>query len=190
MLSINYTGGVTFHLFGEPLMDKRLVGFVRYVKEKLPNAMLISVLSNGDFLTMDLYEQLIDAGISKMNITIHDLDPDKTMAKLQPLIDKHPRHIRVSSLHHSRALCNRGGAIEVENEKPSKKCGRTDVLAIDRNGNELLCCSDYFHSWVFGNVNDASVDEIWKRKDFAKCRRAARKGRPEIEICSKCLNLE
>lgn len=187
--SVDYTGVVTFHLFGEPLMDPRLPGFVKHTREQLPKA-TISVSSNGDFLTMELYERLIDAGMNEMNITIHDLNADKSMRSLQPLVDRHPARIRIASLHSSSALTNRGGAIKVENSKPAKKCGRLDVIAIDRNGNVLLCCSDYFHSVVFGNVNEMSVDGIWKQKDFSAIRKRARRGKPELEICRKCLSRE
>jgi radical SAM protein with 4Fe4S-binding SPASM domain len=187
--ALRYTGGVTFQFYGEPLLDERLVRFVRYTRQNVPGAMFIKVVSNGDMLTMELLERLIEAGMREISITIHDLDPAKMMERLKPMIDRHPRHIRVTSIHNSASLNNRGGAIEIENEVPMKKCTGTGILVIDHNGDELLCCSDYFHAHVMGNVNEERIEGIWKKKEFERYRGAARKGRPALEICEKCLGV-
>ena len=188
---IGYTGAVTYQFFGEPLLDDRLVDFVRYAKEKLPTAMFIKVVSNGDALTMELFEKLIDAGMKEISITLHDLDPARSMERLRPMIEKHPSHIRVTSIHQQGGhLSNRGGAVEIENKIAMKSCPWTSNAIVDTKGNVLLCCSDYFYEYNFGNVMHERIDDIWKQKGFKELRKAARRGKPLAPLCKKCFGVD
>lgn len=185
--AIDYRGAISYQFYGEPLLDPRLVGFIRYTKEHLPKAMFIKVVSNGDYLTMDLFEKLIEAGMTEINVTIHDRDPDRMAAKLAPMIEKHPGNIRVTSIHGSPALSNRGGAIKIVNERPKRRCVYSRNAVVDHEGNVLLCCNDYFYSRKFGKVTEESILDIWKKDEFRKIRKAARRGKPPIKICRDCL---
>jgi len=184
---IKYTGAVTYQFYGEPLLDSRLVDFVKYTRENLPSAMFVKVISNGDYLTEDLFERLIEAGMAEISITIHDRNPARRMERLQPLIDKHPSNIRVTSIHGHKSLSNRGGAVEIEGETAKKRCMFPRNAIVDFEGNVLLCCNDYFHANRFGNVVDESILTIWKKKDFRALRKAAKKGKPELQLCEDCL---
>lgn len=185
--SIDYRGAITYQFYGEPLLDSRLVEFVRYTRENLPKAMFIKVISNGDYLTIDLFEQLIAAGMTEVSITIHDRDPGRMTAMLAPMIEKHPRNIRVTSIHGSRTLSNRGGAVKIVDEAPKRRCVFSRNAVVDRDGNVLLCCNDYFRAHKYGNVMEESILEIWKKADFRKARRTARRGKPVLGICRDCL---
>lgn len=187
---VGYKGSVTYELYGEPLLDERLVDFIRYSRDNLPRGAFLKVLSNGDELTMELFERLIDAGMKEILITLHDLDPTSMMKKLQPMIDKHPSHIRLKTIHNSSYLLNRGGAIEIHGGAKIKKCFYLSCAVIDYEGNVILCCNDYLHAHKFGNVREERIEDIWKKKEFAKIRQQARKGRPALEICRQCLTGE
>ncbi len=185
---INYSGSVAYEFYGEPLLDKRLVDFVRYTRAQLPKSTYLKVLSNGDALTMDVMRDLIEAGLQEVAVTIHDLEPEKMMRKLQPIIEKYPSHLRVKSNYQSKYLSDRGGAINIPGGKKMKRCFYSGKVIIDYRGDVLLCCNDYFHSHKFGNVTDETVVSIWKKREFARIRREARRGRPTTDICRQCLD--
>jgi len=84
-------------------------------------------------------------------------------------------------------LSNRGGAVEIEGETAKKRCMFPRNAIVDFEGNVLLCCNDYFHANRFGNVVDESILTIWKKKDFRALRKAAKKGKPELQLCEDCL---
>lgn len=61
-------------------------------------------------------------------------------------------------------------------------------LVINWKGNVLLWCNDYYERSIFGNVNNKSIIEIWKDRNFIKYREILSKlgGRKQIDICKKC----
>jgi MoaA/NifB/PqqE/SkfB family radical SAM enzyme len=54
---IHYTGQVSFTLFNEPLLDKRLPNFVEYASKQLPGA-YFHLFTNGDFLDISTWKLL------------------------------------------------------------------------------------------------------------------------------------
>lgn len=57
----------------------------------------------------------------------------------------------------------------------------TEWLHINSLGETFLCCNDYNMDYVFGNLADSSLSEIWITKKHAEVIMTARK-----EICRKC----
>ncbi|MCL2844055.1 MAG: SPASM domain-containing protein [Chitinivibrionia bacterium] len=68
LASINFSNSVCFHRYNEPLADKIVVERTRFVREKLPNA-VIGANSNGDFATKELLSELAEAGMNYLSIT-------------------------------------------------------------------------------------------------------------------------
>lgn len=60
--AIKFSGIVNYHFYNEPLLDKRLPNLIRYVKKHLPSC-INRVVSNGDFLSVELADDLISAGV-------------------------------------------------------------------------------------------------------------------------------
>lgn len=68
---INYSNIITFHRFNEPLSYKKLIlKRIKQAREKLPNAKL-SIFTNGDYLTTEYLEELLEAGISYIIISYY-----------------------------------------------------------------------------------------------------------------------
>ncbi len=66
----------TFSGFGEPLLDKRLPEMIRVIRQS--NAVeKILVISNGLLLTPELGEELIEAGLSELKISIQGMTAQK-----------------------------------------------------------------------------------------------------------------
>ncbi|ASJ03146.1 molybdenum cofactor biosynthesis protein MoaA [Thermococcus profundus] len=70
--------GLEAHLDGqgEPLIYPFRVELVQALKEH-PNVSVISMQSNGTLLTDRLVEELAEAGLDRVNLSVHSLDPDK-----------------------------------------------------------------------------------------------------------------
>ncbi|WP_297477887.1 radical SAM protein [Thermococcus sp.] len=70
--------GLEAHLDGqgEPLIYPFRVELVQALREH-PNVSVISMQSNGTLLTDKLVEELAEAGLDRVNLSIHSLDPDK-----------------------------------------------------------------------------------------------------------------
>lgn len=61
---------VTFTGLGEPLIDKHLEDRVAYARARMP-AIPIGVYTNGNLLTRDRVDSLIDAGISQLYVSLN-----------------------------------------------------------------------------------------------------------------------
>ncbi|BAD85417.1 probable molybdenum cofactor biosynthesis protein A [Thermococcus kodakarensis KOD1] len=70
--------GLEAHLDGqgEPLIYPFRVELVQALREH-PNVSVISMQSNGTLLNDKLVEELAEAGLDRVNLSIHSLDPDK-----------------------------------------------------------------------------------------------------------------
>lgn len=74
---IDYHGGIAFHQFNEPLLEKEhLFSCINIMKKTLPRAKLV-LYTNGDFLTRKTFVQLKRAGINEFHISCHANDTDK-----------------------------------------------------------------------------------------------------------------
>lgn len=68
--SSQYGGWLAFHNYNEPLANPRIVQEVELARERLPAAKL-TIFTNGDRLTAELYSALVSAGLSQMRVTIY-----------------------------------------------------------------------------------------------------------------------
>ena len=85
--AINFAGRISPQCYGEPLLDKRVIELMSYANKKLPNVCLV-MITNGDFLTIDLYNKLINAGIKKFIITQHGHKMSPNIRKLFHYLQK------------------------------------------------------------------------------------------------------
>jgi len=178
---INYRHKISFSGYCEPVFDKRLPEFVRYARLLLPNA-FISIGSNGDFLTKEKYNELVDAGIDYIVVCRHDgktmpFQADKMLVKFN--ID-------------NTSLYNRGGLVEVKNSMFNAKMCILPVtrLFIRTSGSMSLCCNDFFDENSLGNKKNESLFKIWKKSSKFRHNVANGKLISKIKVCRKCTGLE
>ncbi len=202
---LKFSGQIRFSFYGEPLLDERLNGFVKYTRGKLPKVDIF-VFTNGDFLTLNLYKALSKNGVDFFIMTQHDETISPTMKELLKNFHKisynkkdfsHKFAYKLNGydttiLHKSiksMKLCSRGGLLK--NIKPKKlthlKCFLpTNCVVINHTGNVILCCDDYLGSIKFGNLKNESILEIWQKESSKKIRKELREGILRLEICKKC----
>lgn len=190
--NIKYTGIIQYHLFNEPLFDNRLPDFVKYVSNNLPKATQV-LISNGDLLNIEKAKELQEAGINKFVVTVHDINPERNLERLKPVKEFLKEKMRLQTSN-ELYLANRGGAVDIENEKRKtnfKKCPDIRTLIISNNGDIILCCQDYFRKYVMGNIISygGGILGVWNSyKDIRE--KLLRDNKPELPICKICLKRE
>jgi 2-deoxy-scyllo-inosamine dehydrogenase (SAM-dependent) len=193
LAAIKYRGVIAPDSFNEPLLDPRLVAFMGYARRQLPGAWLLLV-TNGDFLTAARYEELVAAGIDSIIVSIHGKPPSPTVQALAAYLRQHPQRqipIQFLTFGDETPLYNRGGLVEplVLNTEP--RCiSPENPLVVNAAGDVVLCCNDYFGDYVYGNVADASVVEIWHSEAFRTRREQQRRGDFDLAFCRRCVGLD
>jgi 2-deoxy-scyllo-inosamine dehydrogenase (SAM-dependent)/8-amino-3,8-dideoxy-alpha-D-manno-octulosonate transaminase len=68
---IDFDGRISYHFYGEPLLDKRLPRFVSETRRRVPKS-TTEIYSNGDFLTLELFATTLPVAwtISSLHSTI------------------------------------------------------------------------------------------------------------------------
>ena len=183
---MNFAGRISPHFYGEPLMDKRLPELIAFARGKCPHAE-IQFASNGDFLTEKLLLELMKIGLDSVLVTNYD---DFEKPNLVELSRKYPTHVRYRS-YKDMWVYNRTGVHMVDRRIGSFRsvpCLRPSrQLVCNWKGNIVLCCNDYYEKYVFGNVKNESIQEIWNSDKFIEFRRILRQGhRAKIDICEYC----
>lgn len=60
-------------------------------------------------------------------------------------------------------------------------------MVVDWNGDVVLCCDDWNHSTILGNLKKQTIEEIWKGEKLRKIRGAHLKGEfYKVPLCSGC----
>lgn len=181
---IDYSGRISPHFFGEPLLDERLPELMAYVRRKLPKAQII-IHTNGIRLSREKYDACINAGVDGFLVTKHTKTMPKNVTDI--LDNKYSKHgtIKVRSLD-SLTLFNRGGAVKPKKERKMKRCFYlSDEISITHTGN-VVCTNDFSETHVFGNVKHTNLLDIWNDKEFRKIRKEVRMGKFKLDMCKKC----
>lgn len=69
---------VSLYLQNEPLLDKRLPEFTKYVSERIPATSTL-VTTNGTNLKEEMGAALVDAGLKRLKVSIQSLDKQKNI---------------------------------------------------------------------------------------------------------------
>lgn len=189
LVDIKWRGIVDYNFYNEPTADDRLADFVRKTSKVLPGA-FSRVVTNGDYLKPDNMRELIDAGVVNFSISRHYPVSDAWDRKTAKLIEQFGDYITLQKIWPRTDLSNRGGEVEIENFTPITTCDAPAVaFNILYNGDVILCCCDYKRRYVFGNIKDSSLLEIWRTEEFKRQRKNVKEGKPEYDICKACYGM-
>ena len=196
LAQVDYRGVISLYSYGEPCTDKRIARLVKYAKDKLPKSS-VEINSNGFLLTVDIYKDLVKAGIDAINVSQYADKMPPNVKKVYEYLKTRPKKenkikYRIFNVETYPLLSNRGGEFEMEEsvnyERPI--CGYANhAQTIDYAGNWVLCCNDYHSTIKFGNLNDETIFEIWNKPYFKRIRKETNNGIYNLEICKKCVGL-
>lgn len=183
----NFSGKLALQGYGEPMLDPYFIERVKEAKKKLPHA-YITFNSNGDFLTPEIFKQLIEAGISHIYITQHSKDKKPPLIQLRDDDEiesdlKGEINKRVSFYSQLVVLQNRGGSVDLskfgkERQATAKDCERcisnAYTMTINVDGSVSACDNDFVREKenLMGkiDINQENLLDIWKNPRYLKIR--------------------
>jgi radical SAM protein with 4Fe4S-binding SPASM domain len=90
------------------------------------------------------------------------------------------------SVHKFRRYINNGGGTGIKSSLPDR-CARAWLNpVVTWDGKVLPCCFDKDASYIMGDLNEESFNEIWNGPRFRTFRKSILSGRSMIEICRNC----
>lgn len=188
--SPNYSGSISPHFYGEPLIDNRLELFVRYAKKRLPQAS-VQLFTNGVLLDLERFLTLVEAGVDKFVISQHTAEPLPSLINtLKAINTNYPDHAQIEYFdqYHANTKMNRGGLLP--GNKPTSaqfyRCNQYKALCFDVTGTAVLCCNDYLSSETFGSIQHYSVQEIWTNAKYRRIRNLLHYSYFPLPICQNC----
>lgn len=173
---LSFAGRVSFHFYNEPLLRKDLAELVREIRAKVP-MVFIDIYTNGDLLSDQKYAELLEAGVDRFYVTLHDAVqfPDRDYQLVQA-----PQAMTISG---------RGGLIEESRVALKLPCfAPAEMLTIRHDGIVVLCCEDADQTHIVGDVKSTSLSEIWNSPHLVSVRRLLTEGRRQEVggICTGC----
>ncbi len=210
---------LSLHEYNEPLKDKEILNKYQQVRVEFPNAYL-KLFTNGDLIHKDKknfysINQLLNAGIDHIRISIYDAAPEKSRVferigisadsfsvlhnsqknrtEFTHYISHNGRLAQIRVLFLStQKLSNRGGIIaSSESTARMGVCslpGRS--LSIDYLGNLKMCCNVHHMesgAAIYGSLINTSITSILMSESHTKMRNKTLKGDYSgLEKCKVC----
>lgn len=194
LADINYTGTVAISGFGENLLNPEVVDIIRAFKTRLPNA-FVECNTNGDPLTSELAEELINAGLDCLNVNMYD-GPEQ-VEKFDKILSDIPKERYKYRVHwgddHGIIFNNRSGMIKWVDDSASleelrnKPCHYPFYkMFVDWNGDVLFCANDWGRVRIVGNLLQQTVRDVWMSKGMEKVRKRLMKPTRGFKPCDTC----
>lgn len=178
LAQIKFSGRLSFHLFGEPLLRDDLEILIIKARPNLPMAHFV-LYTNGDFLDDIRYNSLLAAGIDYFRVTRHSWDnfPERLFQSVQ-----YPSNFTVSG---------RGGVVAQEPIPLDIAChAPSEMLIVAFNGDVLLCHEDASRHHIIGNLGEQDLKDVWASPALQVIRQSLESGRRAegTKTCAHCNN--
>lgn len=197
--SYSYSGSINLFSNNEPFLDERILDWMRYTKEKLPDAKLI-MFTNGSLLTLERFLETIKY-TSHLHIDNYSDDNtvNKNLREIYDYIQKHPDLEGSANLEgcvyfdmrkRDEKLTSRGG--EAPNRKQAKGIDAAcfypyKQMIIRPDGKCSLCCNDALGKYTLGDANMQTLKEIWYGEKYTQIRKTMKEARRKnLELCKHC----
>jgi len=202
-------------LIGEPLCDKKFIERLKFARERLPGVTL-EFYTNGSLLTRKICNELGTITNLRISLSLNAMTPETrkrmmglddfgdVMKSLQymeeagllfrPTMVNHP----AISPEEIKAFAEKGGmVIQYQSwcgeQYPYKRLGRTSCgramryMTIFYTGEVSLCCFSSLGTVRFGNLNNQTIEEVWKGDKKREYINLHKQGRgAELPLCCNC----
>jgi radical SAM protein with 4Fe4S-binding SPASM domain len=193
LVKLNFCGMVSYYSNNEPLMDNRIIDFIKYGVSMLPNV-AHNISTNGILLNNKIFQALID---SRLNyLTIDNYNNHYVLnSNIQKIYDEYKTKsfslfCRIAVRTNNQPLSNRGGT--APNKQILKNCLNAPCyypfhqLIIRADGGVSLCCNDALGQITLGNVEKQTLEDIWFSEKHFNILKLISDSRDNIKICSEC----
>jgi len=188
----SFSGIISMFDINEPLLDERIKdgSLIRLGREIFGNADIkLNVTTNGDLLTEEIINNLIDAGVDDLCVSCYDnviLEKSRRFQKDFPSIII----LDYTSEKASELKLNRAGSIKSYTgyvPEKNKSCMLpTFSTVIGYDGEIRLCFNDAVGHIKFGNIKNESFYEIINSKKMTRLRNEICVDRRSIFPCNVC----
>jgi 2-deoxy-scyllo-inosamine dehydrogenase (SAM-dependent) len=195
LAALHFSGRLTYNMFNEPLLDKRLPAFIAYARKMLPSV-FIYLNTNGDLLDLNMWQNLRRAGLDFANVSQYDGRYNQNVQNLLDAVDdEEKKHIFHRVFDIEKDATNLGGSVPgvTRRSLPVKEfCVRPFYqLCVNYRGRVVLCCSDYFGAVEIGDLHRQSIKQLWRNWKFVYYRyKLMRKNRAGLRLCRDCDNMD
>lgn len=194
LAAVNYAGYLSIFSNNEPLIDKRIIDFIRYAKKKCPNA-IHALFTNGMLLNEENFNELItNLDLLFIDNYNDDLEIADNISRLAKEYDVSSNECEVIILVRKKdeVLLNRGGLA------PNKKCEKNEVysspcilpfiqMVIRPDGKVSRCCQDAYGNMTLGNLNENQINDVFYGNEYLKFRDDLMNyKRSTIPFCNVC----
>lgn len=190
--SIDYKGGIVFCGYGEPLLHPLIFDVIKAFE-----GFHTEIVTNGDRLNAKVVANLFSAGLAFICVSMYDGPHQELIFEnmfKEAGVNKE-QYILRDRWHKEEdsfglKLTNRSGVMNLGPDKSlfaNKPCFYTAYsVAIDWNGDVLLCVQDWNKKVKFGNIGHESLCEIWTSMKLHKCRTKLIGGERGFAPCNSC----
>lgn len=173
----DFKGIIAFHTYNEPLIDPRLFKFIEYAHNVCPDNE-IYICTNGFYLNQTLLDELVDSGVSKVQVSAYSKMEFKRLSKLKSSIS-----FNVGM----QELDDRLHLYERKENNTTKPCyAPLNEIIIAREGCISLCCLDWQRLHTYGNLYEQTLEEIIRAGELHAVYNRLSKGDRFLPICNKC----
>ncbi len=197
LASNKFQGKISFSGFGENLLNKNFPQIISLFRDALPDSM-IECNTNGDKLTLEGINTLIESGMTIIYINLYDgkhqIDHfDRLFRGIPKKYFKYRKHYG-SSKDHGLILNNRSGNVTLPNLKESEIHALNGTrcfypfykMFIDWNGDVLFCSNDWGRERIVGNLTSQSLYDVWFSEGMNEVRKKLIQGNRGHSPCNKC----
>jgi radical SAM protein with 4Fe4S-binding SPASM domain len=202
-------------LTGEPFLDKKFIPRLRKLRETLPNVD-IEIYTNGSLLTDEVIFQLKEIPNVRYSISLNGLNPGtrdaimglkdywevirafKTMERLGIKYRATMVGYPTISQEEMKGFVESGGTViqyqswagtqyPYERRRWTSCVRAVNGMTVRYNGDVILCCFDPFGEVTFGNLNNETIEEVWKSEKHREYQMMHKQGRGnELPKCAQC----
>ena len=195
LVDLKFKGMISPHLYGEPMSDHRLLDWIKRIRSSLPET-YIKIVTNGDFINKENYAEYIRAGVNIFYVSKHGKKLKKSCRDLLESLPKSEfkKNFLVQDFYNDfnedqSMFTNRGGSIDLkENIKktPPVNCSYATYPVINVYGDLILCCQDFHNNYIFGNIMENHLGDIWFSKKNIELRKRIYDYKLDLKICQEC----
>lgn len=193
---MDYDGRIQIFSNNEPLLDKRICDFAKYVKETCSKAHL-SIFTNGILLTEDKFNELIKYCDTFCIDHYYEGEPKlpENIKKIVEICNQTPilkRKVIIQMINKKEIRNNRGGQSKNRHFTYQLKtnCRLPFKQVIVRPDGKLsLCCNDALGVYTLGDLTQQTLIDVWNGEKYKSIRDTlAQKGRKGVALCKYCDN--
>lgn len=174
----SFDGCISFHQYGEPMMDPRLFWFLERSKLTAPTAKTL-IWTNGSTLEENMVKDLLLVGLDNICVTAYT---PKERARLKE-IPSPPGFMTIYDPNWVEVF----GIYEAPISSSTMPCYAplTDII-VTRSGKISLCCRDWERRFIMGDLTKGSFLDIIESPLVKETYERLSRGYRFLDICKRC----